>query len=92
MAYLVAPGVGAAREHRDARLHRVLQEPVGLVGAQRVVLGDEVLIADDPPQVLYQRHTTIHDNTLVLCRSTSTHMIRISTRLHPMTLRKMSPS
>ena len=57
------PGSTAARGHG-----RVLQQPVGLVGAKRVVLGDDVLVAADAPQLLDQLPTTIHERTLVLCR------------------------
>jgi hypothetical protein len=57
-----------AREHGDAGDRRVLQQSVGLVGPQRMVLGDDVLVATDAPQLLDQAHTTIQDRTDVLCR------------------------
>jgi hypothetical protein len=60
--------IARAREHGHARHLRVLQQPVGLVGAQRVVLGDDVLVAADAPQLVDQPQTTIHDRMLVLCR------------------------
>ena len=62
--------VAGARQHGRARHGRVLQQTVGLVGAKRVVLGDDVLVAADAPQLLDQLQlpTTIHERTLVLCR------------------------
>jgi len=60
--------LAGAREDGGLRDGGVLQQPVGLVGAKRVVLGDDVLVATDAPQLLDQLPTTIHERTLVLCR------------------------
>ena len=60
--------LAGAGQHGRARHGRVLQQPVGLVGSKRVVLGDDVLVAADAPQLLDQLPTTIHERTLVLCR------------------------
>jgi hypothetical protein len=60
--------LAGAGQHGRARHGRVLQQPVGLVGSKRVVLGDDVLVATDAPQLLDQLPTTIHERTLVLCR------------------------
>ena len=52
--------LAGAGQHGRARHGRVLQQPVGLVGAQRVVLGDDVLVAADAPQLLDQLHADHH--------------------------------
>jgi glycolate oxidase len=48
-----------------SRLRRILEVDLD---NQRVVLGDDVLVATDAPQLLDQLPTTIHERTLVLCR------------------------